>query len=44
MCTWFGEEWTSLKAKVYKHVDMIPNQFEGSTKELIDQIDKVCLK
>ncbi|CAG8652744.1 4127_t:CDS:2, partial [Paraglomus occultum] len=42
MCTWFGEGWAFLKAKVYEHVNVEPKQFEGSTKELIDQIDKLC--
>ena len=42
MCTWFGDEWTALKAKVYERVNVVPKPFEGVIKEVIDQIDTVC--
>ncbi|KAG9295647.1 hypothetical protein G9A89_002965 [Geosiphon pyriformis] len=42
MLTWFGEEWNALKAKVYEHIDIVPTQFEGNVKEIIDQIESMC--
>ncbi|RUP44588.1 LOW QUALITY PROTEIN: hypothetical protein BC936DRAFT_149256 [Jimgerdemannia flammicorona] len=38
MCTWFGDEWTALKAKVYERVNVVPKPFE----EGIDQIEMMC--
>ncbi|CAG8649105.1 9103_t:CDS:10 [Paraglomus brasilianum] len=42
MYTWFGDEWTALKAKVYERVNVVPKPFEGVIKEVIDRIDTFC--
>ncbi|CAG8490956.1 1950_t:CDS:10 [Paraglomus occultum] len=42
MYSWFGDEWSSLKEKVYNTVNMIPNSFDGEIKPIIDTVEKMC--
>ncbi|CAG8487266.1 227_t:CDS:2 [Paraglomus brasilianum] len=44
MHTWFGDEWTALKDKVYERVNVVSKPFEGVIKEVIDRIDTVRLE
>ncbi|CAG8624274.1 12737_t:CDS:2 [Ambispora gerdemannii] len=40
MCTWFGQEWTDIKRKVYEIVNMEPNVFEGEITNVIDTVEE----
>ncbi|CAG8496326.1 859_t:CDS:10 [Paraglomus occultum] len=42
MFSWFGDEWSSLKKKVYDTVNMIPNSFDGEIKTIIDTVEEMC--
>ena len=41
MFSWFRDEWSSLKKKVYDTVNMIPNSFDGEIKTIIDTVEEV---
>ena len=40
MCTWFGQEWTDIKRKVYEIVNMEPNVFDGEITNVIDTVEE----
>ncbi|CAG8534906.1 6675_t:CDS:2, partial [Scutellospora calospora] len=40
MYTWFGQEWTDIKRKVYGIVNMEPKFFEDEIKNVIDTVEE----
>ncbi|CAI2191651.1 8824_t:CDS:10, partial [Funneliformis geosporum] len=42
MYTWFEQEWTDIKRKIYGVVNMEPNVFEGEITNVIDTVEEMC--
>ncbi|KAF0524784.1 hypothetical protein F8M41_014947 [Gigaspora margarita] len=42
MCTWFGEEWSELKAKALALVNIKPKKFEDAIESDINKIEELC--
>ncbi|CAG8645977.1 2829_t:CDS:10, partial [Dentiscutata erythropus] len=42
MCTWFGEEWSELKAKALMQINITPKKFGDAIESDINKIEELC--
>ncbi|RHZ59671.1 hypothetical protein Glove_362g76 [Diversispora epigaea] len=42
MCSWFGEEWSDLKAKALAQINIKPKKFEDAIESDINKIEELC--